>query len=67
MQVHASGWPNDMQVQKLHRLASPFGQGLMWHTALFLSPQKDGSLLSNKVVFLTGFNALVLKTKQIGT
>ena len=36
MQVHASRWPNGMQVRAsfktctdLHRLASPFGQGLM--------------------------------------
>ena len=28
MQVDASGWPNKAQVQNLHRLVSPFGQGL---------------------------------------
>ena len=28
MQVDASGWPNETQVQNLRRLASPFGQGL---------------------------------------
>ena len=36
-QVHASGWPNETQVERksqtcvdLRRLASPFGQGFSW-------------------------------------
>ena len=43
MQIDASGWPNKTQVQKLRRLASPFGQGFtLFNLTILLLQLQDG-------------------------
>ena len=40
--VDVSGWPNDMQVQNLRQLASPFGQGFRFRVRFRLSVYSAG-------------------------